>query len=226
MLFDEKLGISEVEEKRLILNGVEPLSNIEAVVGDGKKLSLLKDLFPVLIDFRVVGPTGGDEVHPVFTECSCSWLFEFTRKANRSSKYNNVDSRKLSRAWWFAVSWVALSSTIASTISLTIFITLSYSPIRSLSSGQLRAAVCLFDRWKFLLDKLSCWESSSRRPSKCCSPSINASSKSLLVANSLRRSLCWWRGGGRGRDTAFKKRKAWTHMHASDDFLIVWPFQS
>ena len=72
VLFDEKLGISEVEEKRLILNGVEPLSNIEAVVGDGKKLSLLKDLFPVLIDFRVVGPTGGDEVHPVFTECSCS----------------------------------------------------------------------------------------------------------------------------------------------------------
>ena len=73
VLFDEKLGFSEVEEKRLILNGVEPLSNIEAVVGDDRKLSLLKDLFPVvLIGFRVVGPTGDNEEHPVFTECSCS----------------------------------------------------------------------------------------------------------------------------------------------------------
>ena len=180
----------------------------------------------MLIGFRVVGHTGDNEEHPVFTECSCSWLLEFTRKANRSSKYNNVDSRKLSRAWWFAVSWPILSSTIASTISLTIFITLSYSPNRSLSSGQLRAAACLFDRWKFLLDKLSCWESSSRRPSKCWSPSINASSKSLLDANSLRRSLYWWRGGGRGKDTTVKKRKAWTHIHASEYFLIVWPFES
>ena len=41
VLVDEKLDSSEVEEKRLILNGVEPLSNIEAVVGDDKKLSLL-----------------------------------------------------------------------------------------------------------------------------------------------------------------------------------------
>ena len=73
VLFDEKLDSSEVEEKRLILNGVEPLSNIEAVVGDDRKLSLLKDLFPVvLIGFRVVGPTGDKEEHPVFTECSCS----------------------------------------------------------------------------------------------------------------------------------------------------------
>ena len=74
VLFDEKLGASsEVEEKRLILNGVEPLSNIEAVVGDDEKLSLLKDLFPVvLIGFTVVGPTGDNIEHPVFTECSCS----------------------------------------------------------------------------------------------------------------------------------------------------------
>lgn len=73
VLFDEKLGASEVEEKPLILNGVEPLSNIEAFVGDDKKLSLLKDLFPVvLIGFRVVGHTGDNEEHPVFTECSCS----------------------------------------------------------------------------------------------------------------------------------------------------------
>ena len=73
VLFDEKFGSSEVEGKRLILNGVEPLSNIEAVVGDDRKLSLLKDLFPVvLIGFRVVGPTGDNEKHPVSTECSCS----------------------------------------------------------------------------------------------------------------------------------------------------------
>ena len=73
VLFDEKLGAFEVEEKPLILNGVEPLSNIEAFVGDDKKLSLLKDLFPVvLIGFRVVGHTGDNEEHPVFTECSCS----------------------------------------------------------------------------------------------------------------------------------------------------------
>ena len=69
MLFD---GSSEDDEKRLILNGVEPLSNIEAVVGDDMKLSLLKDLFLVLIGFRVVGHTGDNEEHPVFTECSCS----------------------------------------------------------------------------------------------------------------------------------------------------------
>ena len=72
VLFDEKLGASEVEEKTLILNGVEPLSNIEAFVGDDKKLSLLKDLFLVLIGFRVAGHTGDNEEHPVFTECSCS----------------------------------------------------------------------------------------------------------------------------------------------------------
>ena len=74
VLFDEKLGASsEVEEKSLILNGVEPLFNIEAVVGDDRKLSLLKDLFPVvLIGFRVVGPAGDNEEHPVFKECSCS----------------------------------------------------------------------------------------------------------------------------------------------------------
>ena len=72
VLFDEKLGSSEVEEKRLILNGVEPAYNIEAVVGDDEKLLLLKDLFPALIAFRVVGPTGDDEEHPVFTECFCS----------------------------------------------------------------------------------------------------------------------------------------------------------
>ena len=41
VLFDEKLGATEVEEKRLILNGVEPLSNIKAFVGDDNKLSLL-----------------------------------------------------------------------------------------------------------------------------------------------------------------------------------------
>ena len=73
VLFDGNLASSEVEEKSLILNGVEPLFNIEAVVGDDEKLSLLKDLFPVvLIGFRVVGPTGDDEEHPVFTECSCN----------------------------------------------------------------------------------------------------------------------------------------------------------
>ena len=55
------------------MNGVEPLFNIEAVVGDDEKLSLLKDLFPVvLIGFRVVGPTGDNIEHPVFTECFCS----------------------------------------------------------------------------------------------------------------------------------------------------------
>ena len=74
VLFDEKLGSSEVEEKRLILNGVEPLFNIEAVVEDDKKLSLLKVLFPVLIGFRVVDISGEniELEHPVFTECSCS----------------------------------------------------------------------------------------------------------------------------------------------------------
>ena len=72
-LFDEKFGSSKVEEKRLILNGVEPLSNIEAFVGDDEKSSLLKDLFPVvLIGFRGVDHTDDDEEHPVFTECSCS----------------------------------------------------------------------------------------------------------------------------------------------------------
>ena len=71
VLFDEKLGSSGVEEKRLILNGVEPLSNIEAFVGDDEKPTLLKDLF-LVIGFRVVGHTGDNEEHPVFTECSCS----------------------------------------------------------------------------------------------------------------------------------------------------------
>ena len=67
VLFD---GSSEDDEKRLILNGVEPLFNIEAFVGDDEKPRLLKDLFPtVLIGFRVVGD---NEEHPVFTECSCS----------------------------------------------------------------------------------------------------------------------------------------------------------